>query len=221
MKLILNALTKLVAGFIIITLLLFLPAGTLAYYNAWMLVVLLFLPITLLGCVLIVKSPSLLEKRLKTKEEIGTQKTVVGISALIFICGFVSAGLDFRFDITNVPSEAVIAASVVFLTGYIMYAEVMRENAYLSRSVEIQDEQKVVDTGLYSVVRHPMYTSTILMFLSIPLILDSFISLLFFLPYPVLIAFRIKSEEELLERELQGYSDYKKHVKYKLIPFIW
>ena len=221
MKLFLNALTKLIAGFIIIALLLFLPAGTLNYYNAWMLVVLLFAPMTLLGCVLLVKSPSLLEKRLKSKEEIGTQKTVVGISALIFICGFVSAGLDFRFGITDVPGAAVVIASVVFLSGYAMYTKVMRENAYLSRSVEIQEEQKVVDTGLYSVVRHPMYTSTILMFLSIPLILDSFISLIFFLPYPVLIAFRIKSEEELLERELQGYSDYKKHVKYKLIPFIW
>ena len=221
MKLLLNALTKLICGFLLLGLLLFLPARTLSYPNAWLFLGLLFVPMTLLGCVLLFKAPTLLEKRLKSKEAIGTQKAVVGISAVIFIGGFVSAGLDFRFSVTSTPLWLSVTASVLFLLSYAMYAEVMRENAYLSRTVEVQEGQMVVDTGLYSILRHPMYSATVVMFLSIPLVLGSLISFLFFLPYPFLIALRIKSEEKLLERELEGYADYKKRVKYRLIPFIW
>ena len=221
MKLLLSALVKLAVGFLLIALLLFIPAGTIRYFNAWLFVGLLFIPMTLLGCVLFFKAPSLLEKRLNNKETENTQKRVVAISGMMFLSSFIVAGLDYRFEITRVPFWLVILSSVVFLSSYLIYAEVMRENAYLSRTVEVQKNQRVIDTGLYGVVRHPMYFATVLMFLSIPLILGSFLSLVFLLPYPFVIVVRIKNEEDVLERELDGYAEYKKRVKYKLIPFVW
>ncbi len=221
MKLLLSALVKLAVGFLLIALLLFIPAGTIRYFNAWLFIGLLFIPMTLLGCVLFFKAPSLLEKRLNNKETENTQKRVVAISGMMFLSTFIAAGLDYRFEITRVPFWLVILSSVLFLASYLIYAEVMRENAYLSRTVEVQKNQRVIDTGLYGVVRHPMYFATVLMFLSIPLILGSFLSLVFLLPYPFVIVARIKNEEEVLERELDGYSEYKKRVKYKLIPFVW
>ena len=221
MKLLLSALVKLAVGFLLIALLLFIPAGTIRYFNAWLFIGLLFIPMTLLGCVLFFKAPSLLEKRLNNKETENTQKRVVAISGMMFLSSFIVAGLDYRFEITRVPFWLVILSSVVFLSSYLIYAEVMRENAYLSRTVEVQKNQRVIDTGLYGVVRHPMYFATVLMFLSIPLILGSFLSLVFLLPYPFVIVVRIKNEEEVLERELGGYSEYKKRVRYRLIPFVW
>ncbi|MBQ9975704.1 MAG: isoprenylcysteine carboxylmethyltransferase family protein [Clostridia bacterium] len=221
MKLLLSALVKLAVGFLLIALLLFIPAGTIRYFNAWLFIGLLFIPMTLLGCVLFFKAPSLLEKRLNNKETENTQKRVVAISGMMFLSSFIVAGLDYRFEITRVPFWLVILSSVVFLSSYLIYAEVMRENAYLSRTVEVQKNQRVIDTGLYGVVRHPMYFATVLMFLSIPLILGSFLSLVFLLPYPFVIVVRIKNEEEVLERELDGYSEYKKRVRYRLIPFVW
>lgn len=221
MKLLLSALVKLVIGFLLIALLLFIPAGTIRYFNAWLFIGLLFIPMTLLGCVLFFKAPSLLEKRFNNKETENTQKMVVAISGMMFLSSFIAAGIDYRFEITRVPFLLVILSSVLFLASYLIYAEVMRENAYLSRTVEVQKNQRVIDTGLYGVVRHPMYFATVLMFLSIPLILGSFLSLVFLLPYPFVIVARIKNEEEVLERELDGYSEYKKRVKYKLIPFVW
>ncbi len=221
MKLLLSALTKLIVGFLLIGVFLFIPSGTLLYFNAWLFIGMLFVPMTVLGLVLFFKAPDLLEKRLNGKEKEKTQKNIVAISGLLFLLGFVSAGLDFRFEITSVPLWLVALSSVMFLASYILYAEVMRENSFLSRTVEVQKNQCVIDTGVYGIVRHPMYFATVLMFLSIPIILGSFISLVFFLPYPIVIAARIKNEEEILERELEGYGDYKKRVRYRLVPFIW
>lgn len=221
MKLLISAVTKMLAGLILVGLLLFLPAGTLSYNGAWAFIALLFIPILILGIVLFIKAPKLLEKRLNTKEKEKTQKGVVGASAVVFLMGFILSGLDFRFGWTKVPSAVTITASVLFIASYLLYAEVMRENAYLSRTIEVQEGQKVVDTGLYGIVRHPMYAATILMFLSIPLILGSFIAFAVFLLYPAVIAVRIINEEQVLEKELCGYTEYKKKVKYRLIPFIW
>lgn len=221
MKLLLNALTKYIMGLLLVGALLFLPAGTLGYTNGWLFIGLLFAPMLFLGIVLLVKSPELLRKRLDAREKENTQKGVVALSALLFIAGFVVAGLDFRFGWTDVPLWCVVTASVVLLLSYGLYAEVMRENSYLSRTIEVQNGQKVVDTGLYSIVRHPMYAVTVWLFLSIPVVLGSWWALVCFLPYVAVIAVRIVNEEKVLEAGLQGYSEYKKRVKYRIIPLVW
>lgn len=221
MKLFLNAIVKFLCGLLLVGLLVFLPAGNFAYFEGWLFCVLLFVPMFFAGIVMLIKAPALLEKRLDVKEKRSAQKGVVGFSGLIFIAGFVLAGLDFRFGWSEVPLAAVIIASVLFIASYILYAEVMRENAYLSRTIKVEKDQKVVDTGLYSVVRHPMYAATVILFMMIPLILGSFVALIPFAFYPVLIAVRIIDEEKLLTKELSGYEEYKKKVKYRLIPFVW
>ncbi|SDA65619.1 methyltransferase family protein [Methanobrevibacter millerae] len=220
-KLFSQALTKFLFGLIIIALLLFIPAGTLNYPNAWLFLALLFIPMFVAGIVMYIKSPELLERRLNAKEEENEQKTVLLASAVMFALAFIIAGLNFRFGWFKLSSIVVVIASVIFLVSYAMYAEVLRENMYLSRTVEVSENQNVVDSGLYGVVRHPMYTSTIFLFLSMPLVLDSFFSFIIMLIYPIIIIFRIKNEEKLLERELDGYSEYKKKVRYRIIPFIF
>ena len=204
-----------------IAILLFLPAGTVDFPNGWLFVGLLFLPMLILGAVLFFKAPELLRKRLNAKEKEATQKGVVLFSGLIFIAGFVVAGLDFRFGWSDVPAWVIAVASAVFVIAYGLYAEVMRENAYLSRNVEIQKDQKVIDTGLYGIVRHPMYMATILLYLAMPLVLGSWFSLIAFAFYPIIIIIRIINEEKVLEAGLEGYTEYKKKVKYRILPFIW
>ena len=221
MKLFISAVTKLAVGIALLGALLFLPCGSFNYPNAWLFLGVLFAPMLIFGVVLFIKSPSLLQKRLSAKEKSGTQRGVVAASGLIFLVGFIASSLDYRFSVTRIPTGFVIAAAVIFLLGYLGYAEVMRENAYLSRTIEVQSGQSVVSDGLYGIVRHPMYLFTILMFLTIPVILGSLIGLIPFLFYPLLIVIRILNEEKLLTEELQGYSEYKKKVKYRLIPFIW
>ena len=221
MKLIINALTKFVLGVILLGILIFLPAGTIAYLGGWLFMGALFVPMLIMGAVMLIKSPSLLEKRLDAKEKRSGQKGIVELSGLIFLGGFLISAFDFRCGWSRVPLWVMLSAAALFLVGYGMYAEVMRENAYLSRTVKVQEGQKVVSTGLYGVVRHPMYLATILMFLPIPLILGSLWGLIPFAFYPVLIAARIADEEKLLEAELDGYTEYKDKVKYKLIPFVW
>ena len=221
MKLLWNALAKFTCGLLLVGLLIFLPAGTLAYANGWLLVGLLFGPMLIAGFVMLAKTPAFLEKRLDAKEKQATQKGVLAFSGLMFIAGFVVAGLDYRFGWSEVPDWVVIAASVLFLVAYALYAEVMRENAYLSRTIKVEEGQTVVDTGLYGIVRHPMYMATLLLFLVIPLILGSWYALIAFGFYPVIIIVRLRDEEDLLTRELPGYDAYKKKVKYRLIPFIW
>ncbi len=221
MKLLLQGLTKFLVGLILVGGLIFLPAGDLHYTNGWLFLALLFIPILILGVVLYLKAPELLKKRLNGKEKQQTQKAVVGASALLFLGGFIVAGLDYRFGWSSPPLWVVIVSSAVLLISYAVYAEVMRENAYLSRTIEVQENQTVVDTGLYGIVRHPMYAATIGLFLSIPLVLGSWWSLICFLPYVAVIVVRIKNEEMVLSRELNGYKDYQKKVKYRLIPFIW
>ena len=221
MKLFLNALTKFLIGLLLVGLLIFLPAGTLAYPGGILFLCLLFIPMLIMGIVMLARARDLLAKRLDAKEKQAAQKGVQSLSGLVFIAGFVLAGLDFRFSWSNVPLPAVIAASVIFLIGYGLYAEVMRENAYLSRTVKVEEGQTVVSTGLYGIVRHPMYTASILMFLSIPLVMGSWYALIPFAFYPVLMVVRILDEEKLLTAELSGYEEYKRKVKYRLIPFIW
>jgi protein-S-isoprenylcysteine O-methyltransferase Ste14 len=221
MKLLLNALTKFFCGLLLVGVLLFLPAGTLAYANGWLLVGLLFVPMLIAGFVMLFKAPALLEKRLDVKEKQSAQKGVIGFSALMFIAGFVVSGLDFRFGWSHVPTAVVVGASVLFVIAYALYAEVMRENAYLSRTVKVEEGQTVVDTGLYGIVRHPMYMVTILLFLMMPLILGSWYALLIFAFYPAIIIVRLRDEEDLLTRELPGYQAYKQKVKYRILPFIW
>ena len=221
MRLLLSALTKFVMGIFLVGMLLFLPAGSFEFVNGWLFIGLLFIPMLILGAVLFIKAPALLEKRLNAKEKEGAQKGVVAVSGLLFIAGFAVAGIDFRYNLSYVPAWAVIIASLLLLVSYALYAEVMRENAYLSRTVEITDGQRVIDTGLYGIVRHPMYAVTILLFLSIPIVLGSWWSLLCFLPYVPVIIIRVINEEKFLERELDGYTEYKKRVKYRLLPFVW
>lgn len=221
MKLLISALSKFIIGLVLVFALIFLPAGTFYYPNGWLFLGLLFVPMLILGSVLFIKSPDLLKKRLNSKEGEGTQKGVVAASAIMFLGGFIVAGLDFRFDWSRVPIWAVICAAAILLVSYTLYAEVMRENAYLSRTIEIQAGQKVVDTGLYAVVRHPMYAVTLWLFLSIPVVLGSWWALLCFCPYIAVIAVRIVNEEKVLSQGLDGYSEYKKKVKYRLVPFIW
>ena len=221
MKLALSALIKFTFGLALVGALLFLPAGSLAFFNAWLFIGLLFVPMLILGIVLLVKSPDLLKKRLDAKEKQNAQKGVVAMSALLFLAGFIVAGLDFRFGWSHMPAWAVAVASAILLISYALYCEVMRENAYLSRTREVQNGQKVVDTGLYGIVRHPMYAVTIWLFLAIPILLGSLYALLCFLPYIPVIVVRILNEEKLLTEELEGYAEYKKRVKYRLLPPIW
>lgn len=221
MKLLINALTKFACGLLMVGLLIFLPAGTLAYPHGWLLTGLLFVPMLIAGFVMLFKSPDFLKKRLDAKEKQATQKGVLAFSGLMFIAGFVLAGLDFRFGWSDMPQWMVITASVLFLAAYALYAEVMRENAYLSRTIKVEQGQKVVDTGLYGIVRHPMYMATVLLFLMIPLVLGSWYSLIAFAFYPAIIIVRLKDEEDLLTRELPGYDAYKEKVKYRILPFIW
>lgn len=219
--LVLKALVRFVFGIALLAVLVFLPAGTFGFANGWLLMGILFVPMLIMGIVLAFKSPELLERRLNSKENEDTQKGVVAMSGLMFVAGFVLAGLDFRFGWIRLPMGVSIGAAVVFLLGYGMYAEVMRENVYLSRTVEVQQEQKVIDTGLYGVIRHPMYTATILMFLAIPPVLGSLIAMVIFLAYPAIIVMRIGNEEKVLAEGLDGYEEYRRKVKYRLIPFVW
>ena len=221
MRLLIEALTKFASGLLLVGLLIFLPAGTLVYTYGWLLVGLLFGPMLIAGFVMLAKSPEFLKKRLDAKEKQGTQKGVVAFSGLMFVVGFVVAGLDFRFGWSTMPTWVVITASVLFLVAYALYAEVMRENAYLSRTIKVEEGQTVVDTGMYGIVRHPMYAVTILLFLMIPLVLGSWYALIAFAFYPAIIIVRLKDEEELLTRELPGYSEYKQKVKYRIVPFVW
>ena len=220
-RLFFQAIIKFTIGAILIGLLLFVPANTINYWNGWLFMGLLFIPMFIAGIVMMIKSPDLLKKRLNAKEKEGEQKQVIAYSGLMFLSGFIIAGLNYRYNWIELPETVAIVASVIFVIAYILYAEVLRENAYLSRTIEVQENQKVVDTGLYGIVRHPMYAATILLFLSMPLVLGSIISFVIFLVYPFIIAKRIKNEEEVLEKELDGYSEYKKKVKYKMIPFVW
>lgn len=220
-KLLISALSKFVMGLGLITLMLFLPAGTWHYMQAWVFLALMFIPMILVGVWLYLFQPELLAKRLNNKEKEQQQKSVVALSGLMFIFGFVLCGLDYRFAWSSVPLWLMIVASVFFLIGYGMYAEVLRENAYLSRTIEVQEGQKLIDSGLYGIMRHPMYTATILMFVSIPLILGSLWALIIFGIYPLLLVLRIKNEEQVLAKGLAGYTDYQKRVRWRLIPFIW
>lgn len=220
-NLFLQALKKIIAGFVAIGVLLFLSAGTLYYWNAWLFVAVLFVPMLFLGVMMLFKSPKLLEKRLDAKEKVNEQKWVVALSGIMFVAAFVVAGLNFRFSWHSLPDYVIWIGVVFFLLSYLIYAEVMRENAFLSRTIEIQENQKVIDTGLYGIVRHPMYSATLIMFLSIPLIIGSVISFAIMLAYIPIIAVRMKSEEQVLEEGLRGYKEYKQRVRYKVIPFVW
>jgi len=220
-KLVIQAIIKLLLGIVLVGLLLFLSAGNIYFQNGWLLMGILFIPIFMAGIVMMIKDPELLKKRLMAKEKQREQKMVIKLSGLMFLLGFIIAGLTFRFNWYTLPKWTVLVATMVFLAGYVLYAEVLRENAYLSRVIEVQEQQTVIDTGLYSIIRHPMYSATLLLFLSMPLVLGSIYSFLIFLIYPFIIAKRIKSEEEFLEKELNGYCEYKKKVRYRLIPFIW
>ena len=220
-KLFIQALAKVISGVLLVGVLLFLPAGSFSYWNGWLLIAILFVPMIVAGFIMMKKSPELLKKRLNAKEEQSEQKIVIVLSGLMFLAAFIVAGLNFRFGWIVLQKWIVYAATAVFLIGYMLYAEVLRENAYLSRTVEVQENQKVIDTGLYGIVRHPMYMSTFLLFLSMPLVLGSVISFVIMLVYIPIIAKRIRNEEQVLEEGLEGYSDYKKRVKYKVIPFVW
>ena len=220
-KLFIQAITKFVFGFLIIGLLLFIPAGTLNYWNAWLFICILFVPMLIVGIILMIKSPDLLRKRLNSKEKESKQEILLLLSGVMFISGFVVSGLNYRFEWIILPKWIVFMATIIFLLAYVLYVEVLRENMYLSRIIEVQENQKVIDTGLYGIVRHPMYLSTLLLFLSIPLVLGSLFSFLIFMVYPLIIVKRIKNEEKVLEQGLKGYLEYKKKVKYRLIPFIW
>ena len=221
LKLFIQAITKFLIGVVLVAILIFLPAGTFSFYNGWLLMGILFVPMFLSGIVMIFKNPELLKKRLNAKEEQADQQLVVKLSGLMFLIGFVVAGLGVRFGWYMLPKTVVFVSVVVFLVGYVLYAKVLRENTYLSRTIEVQENQKVIDTGLYGIVRHPMYSATLLLFLSMPLILGSIYSFVIFLAYPFIIAKRIKGEEEFLEKELDGYKEYKQKVKYRIIPYIW
>lgn len=216
-----QAIVKFFAGVVLLGVLLFLPAGTFQYWNAWLLMGILFVPMFCAGIVMMFKNPSLLRKRLHAKETENEQSLVIKLSGLMFLAGFVTAGLNFRFQWLVLPGWISWAGAVLFLLSYLLYAEVLRENTFLSRTIEVQENQTVIDTGLYGIVRHPMYSVTIVLFLSMPLVLGSPISFVIFLVYPAIIAKRIRNEEEVLERDLAGYTEYKKKVKYKVIPFLW
>ena len=216
-----QAIIKFLSGLLMVGLFLFLPAGTFAYWQAWLLIGILFIPMFIAGLIMMVTSPALLRKRLDVKEEEPEQKTVIALSSLMFLAAFVVAGLNFRFSWIVLPEWVSYAAAIVFLLAYALYAEVLRENVWLSRTVEVQENQKVIDTGLYGVVRHPMYMSTLLLFLAMPLVLGSVISFVIMLLYIPIIAKRIRNEEKVLENGLKGYAEYRKRVRYKVIPFVW
>ena len=220
-RLLFQALTKFLVGLVIIGLLLFVPAGTFHFWQAWLFIALLFVPMFVAGIVLMVRNPGLLRKRLEAKEKQDEQKWVVALSGLMFVAMFVLAGLNRRFLWYMLPDWAVYAASALFLLGYVLYAEVLRENVWLSRTIEVQEHQKVVDTGLYGIVRHPMYAATLVLFLTMPLVLASPWSFVVMLFYILIIARRIRNEEEVLEQGLEGYREYKQRVRYKVIPFVW
>lgn len=220
-KLFFSAILKFLIGAVLVGALIFLPAGTLNYTGEIIFMCVLFIPMFIVGIVMMIKSPSLLSKRLDAKEKESEQNIVVKLSGLMFVVGFILAGLDFRFGWIKLPIGVNIVATVVFIIAYVLYAEVLRENAYLSRTIEVQEGQKVVDTGLYGIVRYPMYAVTLALFLSMPLILGSIISFIAFLAYPFIIASRIRNEEKVLTEGLEGYTEYKERVKYRLIPFIW
>ena len=220
-KFFIQAIAKFLLGVVLVGVLLFLPAGTFSFFNGWLFMSILFIPMFLAGIVMMFKNPTLLKSRLDAKEKQKEQSLVIKLSGLMFLAGFIVAGLGVRFNWYSLPTPVVIVATVLFLIAYLIYAEVLRENTYLSRTIEVQENQKVIDTGLYGIVRHPMYSATLLLFLSMPIVLGSVYSFLIFLAYPFIIAKRIKAEEEFLEKELSGYSEYKKKVKYRLIPFIW
>ncbi len=221
MKLFCEAIIKFLMGVLVVGLLIFIPAGTINYYNGLLFMAILFIPMFIAGIIMLFVSPKLLRSRLDAKEKEKEQKEVVLFSALMFVSGFVIAGLNFRSKWIILPDAVSIVAAIIFIFAYAMYAEVLRENAYLSRTIGVTDNQKVIDTGMYGIVRHPMYMTTIILFLMMPLVLGSIISFIIFLIYPFIIAKRIKNEEKVLERDLKGYKEYKKKVKYKLIPFIW
>ena len=220
-KLFIQAIIKFCLGVVLVGALIFLPAGTFSFFYGWILMGILFIPMFCAGIVMMVKNPELLKRRLQAKEKQAEQNLVVKLSGLMFLVGFIVAGLGIRFKWYLLPKEVVLISVVLFLLSYVLYAEVLRENTYLSRIIEVQENQKVIDTGLYGIVRHPMYSATLILFLSMPLVLGSIYSFVIFLSYPFIIAKRIKGEEELLEKELVGYREYKEKVKYRLIPFIW
>ena len=220
-KLFIQAILKYLLGLLLVGGLLFIPARTFNYFNAWLLIGILFIPMFIFGIILMIKNPTLLKSRLNAKEKQSEQKLVVGLSGLMFISGFIVAGLNYKYNWIKLPNIVVIISSIVFIIFYILYAEVLRENTYLSRTIEVVDNQKVIDTGMYGIVRHPMYIVTIILFLMIPLVLNSLISFFIFLIYPIIIIIRINNEEKVLEKELKGYKEYKNKVKYRLIPFIW
>ena len=220
-KLFISAMAKFTTGVVLVGALVFLPAGTFAFPNGWLLMGILFVPMFCAGLVMMAKNPYLLSRRLDAKEKEAEQSLVVKLSGLMFLAGFILAGLDFRFGWLPLPGWVSTVGAVFFLLSYLMYAEVLRENTYLSRTIEVQEGQTVVDTGLYSIVRHPMYSATLVLFLSMPLVLGSLISFVVFLAYPAIIAKRIRNEEKVLEEGLQGYREYKQKVKYRLIPYIW
>lgn len=221
MKLLFSALIKVTLGILLVGALIFLPAGTLAFAKGWLLMGLLFIPMLIAGFVMLFKAPKLLAKRLDAKEKQGDQKLVVAMSGLMFVAGFVVAGLDYRYSWSRMPMAVTVASSVLFLVAYGLYAEVLRENAYLSRTVKVEEGQTVISTGLYGIVRHPMYAATILLFIMMPLVLGSWYAAIIFLAYPVLIVIRLSGEEKLLLKELPGYGQYREKVKYRIIPFIW
>lgn len=220
-RLFFQAISKFLAGLLLVGVLLFLPAGTLAFPQAWLLIGILFIPMFIAGIIMLFKSPALLQKRLDAREEQTEQKTVIALSGVMFLAAFVAAGLNFRFRWIVLPAWVSWAAAIVFLAAYALYAEVLRENVYLSRTIEVQENQKVIDTGLYGIVRHPMYMTTLLLFLAMPLVLGSVISFVIMLAYIPIIGKRIRNEEQVLEKGLEGYADYKKRVKYKVVPFVW
>lgn len=217
----LSALLKFLLGVVLVAALLFIPAGTLNYPNAILLMVILFVPMFLARLVLMVKNPDLLRRRLKVKEEQGEQRKIIAAMGFMFVVGFILAGLDFRLDWLPLPQIISKVSALLFLLAYALYAEVLRENTYLSRTVMVEEEQKVINTGLYGLVRHPMYSATIILFLTMPLVLSSLIAFLVFLPYPIMIIKRLKNEEQVLSKELTGYTEYQKKVRYRLIPYIW
>ncbi|MBQ9624649.1 MAG: isoprenylcysteine carboxylmethyltransferase family protein [Clostridia bacterium] len=220
-KLFLQAIIKFFIGLLLVMLLLFIPAGTLVYWNGWLLISVLFIPMFIAGVIMMFKNPKLLKKRLNAKEKQNEQKAVVALSGIMFLAAFIAAGLNFRFKWIMFPLPAVIIATIIFLAAYLMYAEVLRENAYLSRTIEIQQNQKVIDTGLYGIVRHPMYCATLFLFIPMGVILGSPISFFILLFYIPIIAIRINNEEKVLEEGLKGYKEYKTRVKYKVVPYIW
>ena len=220
-KLFLQAITKFFLGLVLIALLLFVPAGTIHYWNGWLLIAILFIPMFIAGIIMMIVNPELLKKRLNADETEPEQKTVIALSGIMFLAAFIVAGLNFRFKWIVMPNWSVILSTVIFLLAYLMYAEVLRENAYLSRTIEVQNNQVVIDTGLYGVVRHPMYTATVVLFTSMGLVLGSPLSFLILLCYIPIIIKRIRNEETVLEKGLKGYKEYKTKVKYRLVPFIW